>query len=220
MALTLDPSGDWACWDGLEPVTYRSVARTGDVDAEVASALRKKLGYKELAFSGGVYTSQDRKWLVPQSLLSAALDTPPKPADLVIDQDAVPWTVLEVDRDELQKVWELTTRNIVLAFDLRDTVSIERPTFAQDAAAGRTFTTYTTAYAGVAARVQEQTADSAEERGKRVKVRQFAVYVGRRLYLQEGDRLKDASNNVYEVKGWQDADRIDQLMQVNCERRW
>jgi hypothetical protein len=215
VSFTLDLTGDWAVWDGLESVTYRSVANTGDADYEVSDALRADLTFRELAASGGVYTTQDRKWLVPQSLLTPT----PKPADLLIDGDDVQWTVLAVGRDNLQKVWELTCRDLVLAAALYDLVTVERVTYAQDDAGGRTYGEWTAVYTDIPARIQEGASETVDERGKRITRQSYVVYLAQRVTVTIEDRLKGPDGLIYEIRGSSNPDRIDELMQLQCERR-
>lgn len=223
-AITVDTSQNYLAWNNTEAVTLTSHqnAPAGDKAFALPTAKRRAPKWKELAASGGVYTGQDLVWLLPQTVVSAAGaigNRQPKPADTIEDAAGNVWTVLEAAYNAIRSTWMLTCRNLVLAYGLTDTLSVKRPSLTTDAAGGRTYT-YTTVYTGILARIQETDTQSKDERGKRVTVKDYTIYVGTRLVLTIEDQVIDQADNVYEVLGTQDADRIDQLQQVKARRAW
>lgn len=219
---TVPMSLDYQAWDNTESVTFTSHARAFDTAYGLTNCVRRAPTWKELAASGGVYSAIDVVWLLPAALVTAAGATGtkrPKPADTITDSDGTVYTVLAADYQATRSTWRLITRDMVIAYDLQDTLTLRRPTLATDAAAGRTYSTYTTISSGIACRFQETEASTQDERGKRVTVKRYSVWVATRLYPTIEDQVLDQDSNVYEVRGWRDADRIDQLQMLDCERR-
>lgn len=222
-------AADWVWWPAREPVTYRTQTAPG-VYADTAPALthpvtgsptadvakRLKLTFKELAASGGAYVSQDRTWLIPTAALTAVGVTP-KVGDQVEDAGGTRWTVLTVDSRKFGLTTALTTRDLVLVYALRDTLTQGRSAAGPDAAGGRT-PRYATVAADVPAKVQEVAAAAGDRLGQRQAPRVYEITVGQRLALRALDRLTDQAGTVYQVTGWRQADRIDVLMVVDAER--
>ena len=218
MPLTLDLSADYAVFDNLEAITYTAVKNAGNVTASIPKALKRALNFKELAASGGVYTSKDGKFIVPTTLLTAA-SIVPKPADLITDGDGVVWTVLEANTQVFDTVAHCVVRAMAIAYDLRDLVTIKRPTNSQDAAAGR-MPTFADLYTSLACRIQEQDGSEQVERGKRLTRKTYTIFLGQQVSVETTDRVMDADSNIYEIKAWRNPDQIGQLMELSVERRW
>jgi hypothetical protein len=210
---------DYQSWDDRESVAYTSVKNSGNVEYSLTDCLRRPLNFKELAASGGVYTSQDRVWLVPAAILPSGLNgvADLKPADFLTDGDSVQWTVLECAWNTLQTWWRLVTRNIVLAYDLRSTLSIINPINNQDASGNR-IPNYNVepAYSNVPCRIQEQEGNVAELLGKQEIKRTFIAYIGQRVTVTRESRVISGGVN-YQVTGYRNPDRIDMLMELNLE---
>lgn len=183
---------DFRLWPQREDVTYLSAASGGYSSFPLTypggAAKRRGLTFKEMAGSGGAYTGQDRVWLVPAAVLPT-VPTPvtPKPADQVLDGTGVAWTVLQADAGKYGQTWRLTTRNLILALGLRDTVSLLRAANPADPG-GMRVPTYAAVEANVPARVQETDAGAEDRQGKRQAVRRFACTVGRRVYPRASTR--------------------------------
>ena len=213
---TLD---NYRTWDNTEAIQLTSHKTAGDVTKSLPLAKRRAPTFKELTASGGVYTSQDLVWLLPKKIVDAAGADRPKPSDVIIDGDGVRWTILEAPLNTLRSTYRCTARDIILAADLRDTLTIKRPTATTtDNAGGRAYS-YASIYTSIACRFQEANAAIGNERGQRVTVKSYSVWVERRLYLTIEDQIVDGDGTIYEMKGWQDADRIDQLQRIDCERK-
>ena len=221
MGFGVDASQNYLTWGNVQPIQLTSQAKTGPTQFAIAIAKRRAPGFKELAPSGGVYTSQDLVWLLPAALVQAAGaigNQAPKPGDL-INAEGVAWTILECPLNTLRSTYRCMTRDLILAFDLRGTLSVKRPTATETDNAGSRVYAYTTVYSGIPCRFQEQTADGVDERGRRLTRRSFSVWVGQRLYLQKEDQIIDENGTVYEWMSSQDADRINQMQQLTCELR-
>lgn len=119
---------DYLIFDNLEAVSFVTVANSGDTTASIANALRRAMSYKELAASGGQYTGKDLVWWIPYTLLQSA-----KTKDRVIDAAGVSWVVLDATLNTLQTLWRLVTRNPIIAYDLRQLVTLAKNNTDQDA---------------------------------------------------------------------------------------
>lgn len=212
--MNLQLGSDWKVWDNREPVTYTVEARAGDTPHALTDCKRRALTFKELAASGGAYTGGDRAWLIPVEKLPGSVV--PKIGDRVTDAGGTTWSVLEAGLNTLQTWHRLLTRNLVLAADLRELVTLLQPDAGQDAAGVRT-PGFTTAVGGLAARVQEIDAVVEERHGKRQAVRKFTAWVGQRVYPAANWRLRDEAGQVYQITGWRGADRFDVLQELDLE---
>ena len=214
---------NYLAWDNVQAVVLTSRATLANTTFPITIAKRRAPKFSELAPSGGVYTKLDLVWLLPQKLVTAAGATgnkKPKPGDL-ITAEGVDWTILEAEDNTLRSTWRCMTRDLILAYDLRGVLSVKRPpaATATDAATGRVFT-YETIYSGIPCRFQETSAEVGEERGKRVTIKHYTVTVNQRLRLTIEDQIVDEDGEIYEVTGWDNADRIDQLMTIEARKAW
>lgn len=210
---------DFAVWDDPEFVQYTSAATNPPGDQQLGSigpVYRLNLNIKEMASSGGVYVSLDRKWVVPNLLVKPRRL---KPHDYLLDEDGVRWTVLSADLPPRDPNWNLVCRNLVLVHELNDTVTILTSRNTQDPA-GTRIANLTPTYVNVAARIQEQHGEQTDERGQRVTGRYYTVYLDRRVVVSQEDTVADqATGTIYEIKGYANPDRIDVLMELHCEKR-
>lgn len=225
MGYTIDASQHYLIWNNTEAVTLTSPYKppTPNKTFPIAVAKRRNPQFKEQAPTGGVYGSALMTWWLPATLVTAAgavgNDTPTQ-AFLITDGAGVVWTIQDVRLDNLKSTWHCPSLNLTLAFNLRDTLTLQRPVLTTDAAGGRTYPTYTVIATGIACRFQETTGEPTDERGKRLTVHKYDVPVGTRLFPTIEDQVIDGNGVVYEVKGWRQPDRIDQLQVLECERRW
>lgn len=218
MTLSLDFSSDYLLWDLTEAVTFRSKRRLGEVSQAVSVALRGQPSRKERAPTNGVYSGYDLNWLLPGVLLGTVV---PKPGDRIEDAAGTYWTILSQDYDQLDKVYACYTINLTLAFDLRDTISIYGPDTSQAIRdnAGSYKPAFKVIHQGKAARVQESNAGFTEERGRRGDLLSFEIYLEDNLALQSDYYVQDEAGNIYDITGWRNKERIDDLMVVQAERR-
>jgi hypothetical protein len=212
-------------WGDTETVTLTSPYKppAGNLTFAIPGAKRRNPQYKEQLPTGGVYGAALMTWLLPAVAVTAAGaagNDAPAQAFTITDAGGIVWIVQDAWLNTVKSTWRCPSLNLTLAYNLRDRLMIKRPTLATDTAAGRTYGTYTTIYTSIACRFQETDSTTVDERGKRLTVKRYTVPVGTRLYLTIEDQVIDQDGNVYEVKGWKDADRIDQLQQLECERRW
>jgi hypothetical protein len=183
-------------------------------DAAVADARRFPVRRHEQAASGGVYRGDDRVWCLP----AAQCSFEPLPADRVTDSAGTVWTVLEakpVGLGSSLSHYRLVTRDLVLAAGLRDVLDVERPAITYDAS-GVALRAWSAAYSGIPCRVQPQEAVAVEERGLYGFRGTHLGFVDRQLTLTAEDRL-NVAGVYYEVKGWRNAQRIDELFTIDAE---
>ena len=236
MALTLDLSQDYLVWDNLEAITYLvawASANGAEEARAVTQAMRRAPTWKELAAANGAYTGQDLVWEIPAALLNLP-QTPqnkrpgPKPGDQVKDANGDTWTVLEAALEAVGSVWRLITRNMVIAWQLRDVVDIEQSaiTYDQDGAAVRIWppTGGSILFQNLAARVQPIEAVIAEARGMRGQEANYQIFVSQQLTgldVREC-RLKwvsGAQTHYLDLVRYHEAERIDQLPVLDAVKR-
>ncbi|MBY0523430.1 MAG: hypothetical protein K2R98_08520 [Gemmataceae bacterium] len=219
--MQLDLSQDYKSWDSIEPVTYRSVRKTGEMADGIPVARRRPVTFKEMTASGGAYQAGDVVWLLPTALLSVAIGTP-KEADVVEDGDRCPWTVLTAqgqrrDRNGYQ-TWKLTCRNLVVAYDLQDLVTIERAYGVLDAA-GVEVRTWQPLYQALPCRMQPLVGELADERAIRGTAVRYDVFLSRDVAVDvTRDRVAwpAALGGYLEIKGYRNRERIDELPALEC----
>lgn len=244
MDLTTAFSQDFVSWDGTEAVTYESDRRAIDSPRSALAlrnpnqadtipiAKRRALTRRELQASLGAYTSGDLVWLLPAAVLPSWLA--PKPGDAIVDSDENRWTALEVQANKGRQTFRLTTRNLTLAYDLRDLVDVERAGLVQDPS-GATIKQFPTGpgprggqviYQGLPARVQLQTQAIADERGIRGFKGSYAVILSREVVVTNEDRIRLTiastdglpAGTYLEIRDYHQAQQIGQLPVIAAEK--
>lgn len=223
-------SDDYLTWERLESGTYYPAPVCDDKAVVIAKTKRRAPTIKELAASGGVYTATDLIWIIPRAEAPGLAEQfPPKPGDVFEDEaEGVAWTVLQVmPFGALKSFWRLVTRNLTLAYDLRDTVTIVRPTITTGTAAEPVFTWPPDGgryiVSELAARVQPSGGDAIGIRND-VETLQKAlhVYLATQVDVRMGDRVIVASGDykgqTLRVLSMSNESRIDELPFLVCER--
>lgn len=189
-------------------------------------AKRRLLTKRELAASGGAYTGLDRAWLVPAAVLPQSFVI--KPADVVVDVTGARWTALEADLGKGGQTWKLVCRNLTLAYDLSETITVERAQVVYDAAgvavklfpSGPPPTGGEVLYAGLLARVQLENQPEVDERGYRGSERRYDVIVAQELDVIREDRILLSDKVTYlDILDYHQAQRIDQLPVIEARRK-
>jgi hypothetical protein len=214
MAFDFDVTTHYQFFHGLETVTFSNVTRAATFTQTVASAWRTAVSNVERLASSGVYTSYDSLFRLPFDTMGTAT---PKPADLITTSDGTIFTILTVDKYKFGGSWKCVARNLSLAYDLRDLVTILNgvTTIAAD---GSKVTTHTTASSNVPARIQPITVSQVDERGKRGFQKQYEVTLGIQYDFNDDDLIQDADGLKYEVISWRNKSRIDELQTVQVQR--
>ena len=209
---TVDLTTEWQWIDGWEDVTHTSHRTSGDLSSCVQGALKTAITLAERQASQGVYRADDVTWELP----AVNVKYDPKPGDVITDCDDRDWTVLDVRGPLYNDFWACTSRDLVLAEDLRDTIDHLQGSASVNAYGSRVVS-HATVSSGIAARVQEIEPTISDGRGKRSTVRRFMIYLASSLTLTQDDLLQDGSGNQYSITGWRDKASITDLFAVNCE---
>lgn len=220
----LDLSQDYLTFTNPEKdgCRYQSTRNSGTMVDSIAICKKRSASDKEQAASGGAYTGTDVLWLIPTQQLAKSIGEP-KPGDVVIDRDGNEFTVLQAtgkrrDANGYQQ-WNLMSRNLVVAYDLQGTITIYHPAVTLDAGGGRNpnFGAATPTYLKVPCRFQEITEETGDALGRRGAIRSYRVYVAKRLLVTNEDQAVDQNGAIYQIKGYENPDRIDELQYLICE---
>ena len=183
----------------------------------VLQAKRRAISTRERLASGGAYTGADVNWWLPAAQLPPGFSC--KPGDVVVQKDGTRWTALtDVQLGKLSNSWRLPCRNLALHFDLRDEIDIERPQIVYDDAgspvklwpSGDRGKGGLVLYGRLAARVQPQRREVAQERGVEGFRVVFDVVLEREVDVDHEDRIAWAGRYL-NVVGYRTAERLDDL---------
>jgi len=218
-----------------EVVTVYPAPRNDATKFLISYAERFPLTERDLIQGNGAYTSQDRVWYAWQSeIVNAA--TPPqpstfafKPGDVISAGDSTEWTVLQIsDYEEVDGSWRLMTRDLVLHFGLRDSVTILRPVISQGPASEPVYDYYRASrlVTNCPARVQPKQGGPKTVNEFSSNVNDYTVVLGQQVSLQRDDIIQamiatgDNAGLVINLK-WKEQnnqERIDELPYLTCER--
>lgn len=216
MGLTINTTNHWKVWANRESVIL--LPPGGGAPATITDAKSRSVSVREQAASFGRYQSGDVKWYLPVVQTVAAGITPAI-GWTVTDGEGTVWTVLMVDKTVLGAVWKLTTRNLAIA--LGDTIDIEVPTVTPGVTGARE-NAWSVKYPGLVARMQPERQETFEGRGKRTTATKYLCYVSQPIDPRNdaGDWGRIAfAGRYYEVTGYRNAARIDELPVVECVAR-
>ena len=212
MATEFDPSDDLAgVVDGL---TSATVTRPGSsTTTEVTHALRRPIRTREAEKSEGRYTASDVVWHLPSSETS----TPPRPGDVIVDEDGRRWTVLDVEKTTLAGRWRCVARNLAVVHGLDQYVDVEKATYAKgDGGADRP--TWQVWKTGLRAKIQPAQVEVRDEHDGRATAAGFKVFLAEDVAVDHTHRIKGPDGAVYRVTGYRKADRIDALVEIDVVR--
>ena len=211
-----DPSDDFAAvTDGLAPVT---VTRPGtSARTDVAHALRQAVRTRESkqsAQSAQRPPAADAIWHLPVAELAEA----PRPGDVILDADAVRWTILDVRQTMLGTRWRCVARNLALHHGLDAYVDVEKVTHVKGSG-GADEPTWHVWKTGLRAKIRAQSAAVGQEQERERAAARFTVFLAEDLALDHMHRIRAADGTIYAIVGWHKADRIDALMEIDTVRR-
>jgi hypothetical protein len=194
-------------------VSFTSVRTNSASVTEVATQLFiAPLSLREAAASNGVYTTGDLKIVLVPAELSFALKT----------RDTATWngdtyTILSIERFEVADLSVLTCRNLILANDLRQTGTLNRPTNAQDAAGRPTLASYTTVAADIPCRVQPMGGTAGDVLDRRTIANRYTAYLGQQVEARAKDKFV-VGGVTYTVLEWKNPERIAELPSLTLEK--
>lgn len=214
---------DYRVWDGIEPITYyhmRQGAGGSAPDVEnIAVAKRRALNKRELEASNGAYTGLDRIWLIPNELL---VGDECKPGDRLQDQrpNQTTFNVLQADFNKNGNTWRLTTRDPIIAYNLRDLITVETPSNLGERATGgaQASKNWVAKYAQIAARMQSQDETVIDQRGMRGMLKRYTCFVAQDLDVTNEDRILFGTDH-YDIVSVKSRESLDSLMMIECEKR-
>lgn len=202
----------WRLMPAREPITFRRQTALGVyTDYAISDAWWRDLNDTEKAASRGVYVESERNWFIPQELFASEPDI----GDIVVDSESRSYTILSRGAAGGLGTWKARAVNLILAAELRSLITIERPTNVISPEGFR-LPNYAAIYTDVPARVQEIDGTRAETFGKAGFPRRFTVYLGQRVSVTIEDRVL-LDGVVYQIRGFSNPDRIDELMQLSAE---
>lgn len=210
-----DPSTDFAqIVDGLEAVT---LAYRNGSSVTVTNAHRREVNWHEIEASGGDVRAGDTVWHWPQSESASQ----PPIGSTITDSDGNVFTILDIaPSHQVLGKWVARARDLVHEARLDTLVTIQRATTYTKSADGVAVPTWATVYASVRARVQfaDQTPEVQHDGdethwGVRIILESAIEFVPSAMY-----RVIDYYGNVYHVEGYEQANRVDVLPVLVCER--
>lgn len=210
----------WVWWGAREDVTLR--ARTAlpgtytnhTLSATGGAAKRRAPTTAETDPSAGVYTNARLNWLLPAENLPA--NVAPVPGDIILDADAVAWTVLSVMLGKWENTYHCQTISLALANGLSVTGTLSRPSNAQDAAGRQSLATYSTVGTS-ACRVHPVTGPAAGNiMDRRTAPELYAAFLATPLDARAKDRFT-ASGVTYTVTGVDHPQQLDKLQELQLE---
>jgi len=214
----LDPSDDFvSVSDGAEAVTLlRRGSTSGVAGTGIAHALRRAITAGQAAIisrgdtrksvaSSGQYMAADLVWHLP----IAELTDTPRLGDVILDSDNQRWTILEVKRATLGSRWRCSTRNVVVAFGLDDTISVLKETGVPD--------TWRTWRTGVRARIQpiETKVDNDDESPSTTT--RYRVFVEEELEVDHTCLIRGPNGTLYTINNAVGAERIGELQVIEVQ---
>jgi len=207
-----DPADDFPrVTDGLVPVTVRRP--DGSTVTRVAHALRQTVRVREAQRSQGRYTAADVAWNLPVS----ELPEPPRPGDVIVDEETRCWTVLETGQLAIHSRWRCVARNLAVAHGLNDSIDLEKAEHVKGEG-GADEPVWRLWRAGLSARIQPATATVGSEHGRQTTAARYTVYVADPALPDETVRIRGPDGAVYAITGYRKAEAIDALMEIDAVR--
>jgi hypothetical protein len=210
MAFSTQSQSPWN-EDGFTYVSVRPNSTNETVTVDDVSWYRGQ--YSQPAESNEVFQQADAR----ATFSNTAIAFDPKPRDTITPTGGNTHVVISVVYASFLRFWKLVCRDLVLAYDLRDTATIQRPTSEPGADGLRTFSLSALA-SNVPARLQPESMDSEPDTlGGLTQRTNYAAYLGQALELKPGD-LIEVSSVKYEVQEQSVISQVDTLTTVRCTR--
>lgn len=224
----LDTIDDPDLWlgDGDVRVTLTSQRTRGPLSDTVRGCIARQLSRTEKATSAGAYEGAALTWLIPRKHVADSFGQL-KAGDTVAAQDGLHtgrvFTAQSADLACAGAFYRLVALDLAIVYDLRDEITIERPTISYDNA-GVAVLSYPPAggsepYRTLAAKVQLLERTRVEERLIEGFKGTHAIYVSKQIDLQSYDRVrwvKDQVTFYFDVKGLHNPERFDELPQIDA----
>ena len=235
--MNADFSQEYRTWVNTESITLESVRVHGTLRALIGTSRRSAVNIREQAPSFGAYQGADCGFRIPSRFVPAEF-LPLKPRDRIIDEKGAVYTVLSVQPSRNNAAdtgsWKLLCRDLSIAFDLRDLISIEEPRRELDEGRAKLVRSWEEKYRMIPARVQLESEAIAEMAAKRVTQGTYRVFVDREVQVTHENRIRwipglrrdpvthilaapDLADIRYlEVVGYHNAENISELPVIDC----
>lgn len=225
MAL-FDTLDDTDIWDGVVTVTLSSTRTRGSLHAAIPGCMGRQLTMAEKATSAGAYEGATLTWLVPRKHVPESFGKL-KAGDVVEPQEGDHagrvFIAQSADLACEGAFYRLVSLDLSVVHDLRDLITIERPTVSYDAS-GVAVLTYPPAggkevYRNLAAKVQLLERVRTEERLLEGFNGTHAITVSKQIDLQAYDRVKwvDGRTTYYfDQNGLQNPESISELPMIDA----
>jgi hypothetical protein len=201
----------------IETADYIVATSSGDGDTFcLTTAARYDRGLREGAPSFGVYQQADTVWTVDADELC---EVTPKPRDRIVDEEEQTWTILAATKSAVLNFWRFDTRNLAIAADLKDSITIEVPTIGQSAT-GAITRTWTVKYDAIAGRAQPIAEVDYTERGKQATAITIRIYLGQQVDPRNAaldwGRVSVNGGAPMNITTYTDAERITDLPYIEA----
>ncbi len=205
---------DQSILDDRQTVEYVSRRDAGNVTASVSNAVSYGISKREVMASNGRYQSGDVVWTLPRSQVLAL---GPKVGDAVL-AEGVKYTVIGQDISAFASFVKLTTRNLVIAYGLQQSVTILRPNHGLPTPTADRSPQFVSSGPFVAA-VQEMGRSPAEFLERRANEVRYTIV----LEAQAADLTHEClivwNGLQLQIESVANVDRLDFLQQVECVYR-
>lgn len=208
-----EPNEDFAEFvDGLELVTLRR--RESTEALQIKSAYRLSAEVQEAEPSGGTAQQVDAVW----HLQLPGEATAPQLGDIVVDQAANQWTILETQQLTLLDRWKCVTRELRIANGCNTRVDVERAIW-EDNGSGLEIVEWKYVCTALPVRIQpdEQKITDASATPP-VQQAIYQVMLSESIAIEPDDRLVAGDSVRYRVQSVHQAERIDVLPMVKALR--
>lgn len=178
-----------------------------------SKAARYLISLKEAASSNGVYLIGDERF----TLDMADITDQPRPGDRLIHNNRN-LVILDCTGSPWMQFWNVTVRDLILQYDLRDTAIIRRPSPTPNAAGIRTPNQKVLARE-VPCNLQPDTSQMEKDidTGRVITRTQYSCFIGIPIDLLAGDVI-EVDGVQYEVDRQSDISKIDTLTKASCSR--
>lgn len=194
-------------------VDYRQKDLAYSNTLTTTKAARYLINLKEAASSNGVYLIGDERF----TLDTTDITDQPRPGDRLIHANRN-LVILDCTGSPWLQFWNVTVRDLILQYDLRDSAIIRRPSPTPNAAGIRTPNQKVLAR-DVPCNLQADTSqmEKDQDTGRTITRTQYNCYIGIPIDLLAGDVI-DIDGVQYEVDRQSDISKIDTLTRASCSR--
>lgn len=215
MTVELDVTGDFpAIMDGLSAV---SVELPDGSTFTAPQALGRAVARSEIEASNGQVLIGDRNWHLP----IAEVPSEPRPGSVIVSGDER-WTVLTVSRESFQSRWRCLARELSIAHNLDNIITIEQATYTKGQG-GAAEPAWQAWQAALKAHIQIIGADNEATHERHTITQRARITVDRSIKFEEGAppgrnyRIRDKGGQVWKVIGYEGSQRIDALPVITAE---